>query len=229
MQSMVREEILKELPKERVFEEIKKIFLKSKKPSIAFYLLNKFSFKEFGMKELFKLQKTDLQQTLQSLDNFSKMKQNAKDETEILIIMLALLVQKLPNPQSFLLQLTNSKKLLKEVLQLHELSFDLHTNDKVAIAKLAKKINIRRYSLYLEALYPHKREISHLREEAKKIGVYEKALPALVNGDDLIKQGLKPSKNFQKILTALYNKQLEEDIKTKEKLLSFVEAHPSYF
>ncbi|MEO1938479.1 MAG: CCA tRNA nucleotidyltransferase, partial [Sulfurimonas sp.] len=43
MQSMVKEERLKELPKERVFEEIKKIFLKSKKPSIAFYLLNKLS------------------------------------------------------------------------------------------------------------------------------------------------------------------------------------------
>jgi tRNA nucleotidyltransferase (CCA-adding enzyme) len=229
MQKMVQIKALDELPKERVFEEIKKIFLKAKKPSIAFYLLDELSFKEFGMNELFKLQKEDLQQTLQSLDNFSKIKKSAKDETEVLIIMLALLVQKLPDPQSFLLQLTNNKKILKEVLQLHELSFDLNTEDRVAIAKLAKKINIRRFTLYLEALYPHKEEISHLREEAKKIGVYEKALPALVNGDDLIKKGLKPSKDFQKILTALYNKQLEEDIQTKEELLSFVEVHPSYF
>lgn len=45
---MVRKKMLDELPKERVFEEIKKLLLKSKKPSIGFALMD-----AFGMLENF--------------------------------------------------------------------------------------------------------------------------------------------------------------------------------
>jgi len=229
MQSMVKEERLKELPKERVFEEIKKILLKSKKPSTAFYLLKQLNLKEFGFSILFQLEQTYFDKTLQYLDNFSSIKNQTKDYNETVIIMLALLVQHMQKPQEFLLQLTDNKQILKDVLELLTTHFDISQISDFNLLKLAKKINIRRYALYLKALYPDEKKVLFLEEKARKLGVYEKALPALINGDDLIKLGYKPSKNFKKILTFLYNKQLQDTTQTKEELLNFLEEHPFCF
>jgi tRNA nucleotidyltransferase (CCA-adding enzyme) len=222
MHTMVEEKALDELPKERVFEEIKKILLKSKKPSSAFLLLQQLNVESFGFSLLFSIEQEKFIKTLDSLDTFAKLKNSSKNSEEIVIIMLALLVQNIQDPEKFLFYLTENKKLLKAVLQLHSITFDLDKMDDYAIYKLATKINIRIYTLYLKALYKNKKEIEVLEKRAQELGVYENALKPLVRGSDLIEKGYRPSADFQKILQKLYEKQLQNKITKKDDLLSFV-------
>jgi len=227
MQTMVAKKQLHELPKERVFEELKKILLKAKRPSIAFRLLKKLHCSAFGFDLLFGLEEKKFLQTLTSLDNFAAMPKEKLSSQEHLEIMFALLVKELQKPQDFITQLTTNKQLQKSVLTLHSLHFDLDDLSDYAIYKLATQVNIRHYLLYLKALYPADKKITELEKRAKELGVYERALEPLVGGDDLIKLGYKPSKAFKEILKELYEKQLREGIDKKEKLLNLLVKHSS--
>ncbi|WP_419768241.1 CCA tRNA nucleotidyltransferase [Arcobacter sp.] len=97
---------LEELPKERIFEELKKVFLKSSKPSIGFELL-----KELGVLEYFSELKVLIGceqepqyhpegdvwiHTLMCLDEMAKIKTN--DEYKDLVLFLAILCHDFGKP-----------------------------------------------------------------------------------------------------------------------------------
>ena len=219
--TMIEAGILTELPRERIFEELKKMLLLTQKPSKAFLLLQKLSAFSF-FTELISLDKTEFTSLLQALDAAPKK----------LEILLAILVTPLTIKESYTLleKITNDKKLTQTIITLKETSFDLNNITNYTVYKLATKISISLFIPYLKALYPKKRAaIETLEEKAKKLNVYEKKLQALISGKDLIALGLKPSKKFSTLLNELYELQMQEKIHTKEDAINFLPIYPSFF
>lgn len=142
-QKMVKEKMLKELPKERVFQEYKKLLLKSEKPSIGFEILDKMNALFPELKALQGVQQDKVHHpegdvwthTMMSLDAMSTLK--SVDEKKDLILMLAILCHDLGKAKatkitngkissighenileptlSLLERLTNEKSLFKEI------------------------------------------------------------------------------------------------------------------
>lgn len=96
-QNMVKQEMLSELPKERVFEEIKKLLLKAEKPSLGFELLDKMGALFSELKALQGIPQDRLYHpegdvwthTMMSLDAMSSLKTG--DEKKDLLLLLAVL------------------------------------------------------------------------------------------------------------------------------------------
>jgi tRNA nucleotidyltransferase (CCA-adding enzyme) len=219
---MIEDGVLKELPKERIFEEFKKLLLKSTHPSLGIKLLKKLSGFTF-FTEFQKLSQSELESIYTSLDRAASFQ--LKSDKEKLILMLALLTSQFSKElqHSFLSKLTNQKELFKRVEALTDIRYNLQEQTNFSIYTLATKIDISFYTYYLLALYPKEQKaIKELTQKAKKLHVYDKALPALVEGKDLIKLGLQPSKEFSKILNELYKEQLHGTFHTKKEAIEYL-------
>ena len=220
--TMVQKGALKELPKERIFEELKKLFLRSKHPSIAFTLLEKMH-EQYYFEEFFKLPNGIQKHILASLDRLSDA------NVENIAFYFALLVFKLEDKNSFLLKITGDKKLIQaivtllecwqkscELLQTKYTEFDLKL--------LATTCNIENTLLLGRSLYPKmKQAFTLLETRAKRLGILNHAPKPLITGKDLIHAGLHPSKKFQKILHELYMQQLAGKPITKENLRNYLQ------
>ncbi len=261
-QEMVHNTLLEELPKERVFEEFKKLFLKSKRPSIGFEVMD-----SFGMLEYFKPLK-DLQgvpqnpkyhpegdvwiHTMMVIDAMQKL--HGADEKENLLLSLAALCHDLGKPattkleagiiraighenvgaeitEAFLERLTDEKQLIQNILPLVKYhlkprQFYDQGAKSAAIRRLARAVNIRQLVLVAKADFlgrttkeAHKGDFTAgdwLLERAKHLKVEEEALAPVIQGRDLIAQGLKPSKDFKTFLDAAYEAQMEGLFSTHE-------------
>jgi len=223
LKEMMQNNVLNELPKERIFEEIKKLLLKSTQPSLGFKLLKELSGFTF-FTEFQTLREEEFKAILNALDRVVSIA-HASNEKEKITLMLAILTSKFSKEQrdSFLEKLTNQKEIYKNVEKLTNISFQLTNQSNYDIYKLATQTEIAFFALYLLALYPDKKQkITKLITTAKRLGVYHNALPPLIEGKDLIQAGLKPSKDFSKILNDIYEKELREEITTKEEALNYL-------
>jgi tRNA nucleotidyltransferase (CCA-adding enzyme) len=207
--TMILHKQLLELPKERIFEELKKLFYKAKKPSTAFILLYECK-EDFYFKKLFTLKKELLLHTYQTLDNLALA--NTKD----LALFMSALSLHVEKPIDFVMQFTHDKKLLKEVANIlkYHTKFlemiDTQEVDDFTLKLLATKTNINKLLTFLEATTSKKKDLFQtLRNRAKELGVLHSPLAPLVTGKDLIALGLHPSKEFQKILSSIYIDQLK--------------------
>jgi len=252
---MVEDAFLDELPKERIFEEFKKLFLKSKKPSIGFEVME-----TFGMLGYFKELK-DLQgvpqnpkyhpegdvwiHTMMVIDAMQML--HGADEKENLMLSLAALCHDLGKPattkleggiiraighesvgvpitEAFLERLTDEKQLIQKILPLvkHHLKprqFYDHGAKSAAIRRLARAVNIRELVLVAKADFLGRTTEearsgefeagNWLLKRAKDLKVEEAPLFPIIQGRDLIAQGLKPSKDFKILLDAAYEAQIE--------------------
>jgi len=223
---MIENGCLEELPHERIFQEIKKLLLKSDQPSLGFYLLQKLSgflfFNEFKS-----LSDKELDKVFNALDRSVTTTANKNNKQKI-IIMLALLTSKFSKKLQiqFLEKLTKQKEIIKNVTTITRIEFDLHRQSNYEIYKLATQVDISLYISYLFALYPKKKElIKTLESKSKNLNVFTKPLKPIIEGKDLIKIGFKPSKKFSDILSDIYEKQMQELFITKEDALPFVKEH----
>ncbi len=224
LQTMMQQHALNELPRERIFEEIKKLFLKTEKPSQGFHLLEEVGafvfFNEFQC-----LTQPQKKQIFQSLDNAVKYTQDLTDE-EKLTLMLALITSAFtPTEQeSFLNKLTNNKKMLRDIKKITAIEFDLHNQTPYNIYKLAQNIDIWFYLRYLKARCDKKEmsKIESLESKAKALGVFREKLKPFIIGKDLILLGKKPSAQFSKILNEIYEKQMQGEIKSKEEAIKIL-------
>ena len=217
---MIKNSLLDELPKERIFLEIQKLLLKSSAPSLGIILLKKLgSLKLF--RELLNLQETDFNQTLMAIDKMSTLK--TVDETTNTILMLALLSYKLSinSREKFLSRLTNSKSLKAKILILlkhqNSLSFDKFTDYDIYI--LATQVNIEVFVLFHKAISNSEKKLQSLdklQKRAKELDILNKKAEAILQGKDIIKLGLKPSKEFSKILDRAYRAQISGEFTTKK-------------
>jgi len=223
---MIETDVLQELPQERIFEEIKKILLKAKRPSKGFLLLKQLGGFHF-FTEFSQLAEKEYTETVQALDRLHKEK--IDDEESILALMLAILCSKFSKTttQSFLNRITRNKKLIAIVEKLTQTQLRLKECNNYDIYKLATDIEIDIFVKYLEALYPLKKtkEIKLLKETAESLGVLHKKIPPFIMGKDLIAFGIKPSTNFSKILTDAYEAQMQEIFKSRDEALRWLKEY----
>lgn len=225
---MIASAVLDELPAERIFEEFKKMLLKSKKPSSGFSLLQKLDGFSF-FKEFANLEHRLFLTTIEALDfiDISKVKEEKKRVT----LMLALLCREftLEDVDSFLYKLTQEVKLHKDVkklLQFYKI-FQLKECDNYKLYSLASELEIRSFLLFLDAasLGKKNKEISICRKKAKDLNIYTNQMPAFIQGKDLICLGLKPSREFSTLLHTIYDAQKKELFKTRDEALLWVKEN----
>jgi tRNA nucleotidyltransferase (CCA-adding enzyme) len=266
--SMVQEGILQELPKERLYEEFKKLLLKADKPSVGFELM-----RELGVLPYFpelealigvKQEKRWHPEgdvwihTMMAVDEMARMKQG--DEKHDLMLMYAELCHDFGKPatskvidgriralghdkaglaptQSFMEKLTNEQDFINQILPLVEQhlkpSMYYHDNaSKAAVRRLSTKVNIKDLVYVAKADFlgrttPEAKGGKYpagewLLEIARELDVVNQAPTPYLQGRDLIALGMKPSPQFKVILDAVYEKQLEGEIGTKQEALEFV-------
>lgn len=180
---MIANKAIDELPKERIFGEVKKILLEAKKPSIAFALLKKMGYNAFDDRYI---------------DNI---KAYFKDK---FIVQLALLCDK--NIQT----ITDNKTIIKGVAKLLETSKNLTDNtSELELLKLANSIkleNLLEYNFAKNLITKDSYEL--FLSKANKYGILHSGIKPLCNGETLINEGLKPSSEFKTILQERYDEQL---------------------
>ncbi|WP_324171769.1 nucleotidyltransferase domain-containing protein [Sulfurimonas sp.] len=206
---MIKQDMLLELPKERVYGEIKKLLLKSNKPSIGFELLNELQALEYFSKISFNFLSLDAL----AKENITKIKTKE-------ILMLALICYKLNQEQTqdFISNLSNEKELAFRVTTLVvNLPIALKLSKKdfsdYELYKLATHINIEEINILLKVIYGVDKKIFM---RAKELNILNHKLPNIIKGRDLIVLGLKESKNFKTILDAAYEAQMHNEFNSHE-------------
>ncbi len=230
---MVKNNDLNYLPKERIYTEFKKIFLKSNKPSLAFILL-----KDLGILKCFCEFKDINLEVLRSLDNLVKVIYilNIKDEYRILYLFYCILCQKLTKKsiQTFLYKLTNEKRIIQIInnLLVYQNCFNeitLESNLTIKLKKLSLHVNIEDLAiLYLSKISNTNKNkcqdiFEYILTISTKLNIKNKAIKPLINGKDLISLGLKPSKKFKNILQHALDLQIEKNL-TKDKILKLLKV-----
>ncbi|MFW3342519.1 CCA tRNA nucleotidyltransferase [Aliarcobacter butzleri] len=188
---------LKFLPKERVFEELKKLFLKSKKPSFGLNLL-----KEFNI--------MNIEQNLEEIDNLAFiLKDKNYDNFRKLYLFYSCLCKGMNEDEtfSFIKNLTDDKKFIKNILILNETNL---TNDIKILKRLSLKLKLEDLIVLNQAF---KNQISlEVFEILKSLDILNSPIKPLVLGKDLIKLGFAPSEKFKKILDFAFDLQIEDDL-----------------
>ena len=201
---MVKNALMDELAKERIFEEIKKLLLKSKKISLGIKLLN-----TLGIFEKYSI-------TLKSMGALDKASLfEYKSDKQKLVIMLALWSHTfaLNVSKEFLNILSDDKNLLTSVITLiknqNSITLDDFTDYKLYL--LAREVVIENFVLFLKALSESNAALSKIEDIEKRaveLNILREEAPALLGGKDLLLLGLKPSKNFSIILEKAYLAQI---------------------
>jgi len=212
---MIKHNLLAELPKERIFQEIKKLLLKSDKPSKGFNLLKSLGAFSYFL-ELNSLDDRCFKKVFNALNRLKTL--HVTRDKEFVTLALAVITSKFPDEetQNFLHRITNEKRLIEKVLILHQLHFNLEDFNDYDIYTLATKIDIEFYSHYLHVTHTKKEKVQHLLQRAKELGVLHKPVPAIIEGKDLIQLGLQPSKEFSNILKNAYKAQIKSIFKDKK-------------
>lgn len=208
-ENMLKDSCLEELPKERIYTEIKKLLLKSSKVSIGFNLL-----KELGALEYFtqlkSLNAQEWEDMLLALDTLAK-DESMKEKKKILL-MLSIISFKLGKKLaiSFIQKLSEEKDLIKNILSLIENKLETKMSN-YQLYSLAQKVTIKDIlTLYTLLDAADLKEYKKLEERAKKLNILNKKLPAILQGRDLISLGLKASPDFSIYLERAYEAQKNE-------------------
>lgn len=211
---------VRELPKERIFEEIKKALLKSARPSIAFELMRQMGLTMKLFKQLHELPEDSWNETMRVVNEASKYKNGTSDP---LAFLLAALCSKINNVEDLLLQFTDEKILIKNVLDLlknHDKTFVIYKRSDSLIRRfMVESINpkdIVIMSIIVKLGKKSKNNDNDYDELAEfqkwffnKIDQQETNLIPLVTGKDLIEKGFKQGKELGKALKDAYNLQIE--------------------
>ncbi len=232
---MVAEGMLEELPKERIFEEIKKLLLQASRPSIGFVLMRRLGILD-DYPCLLTQGEDRWRQMLERLDMMALLR--PADRKKGLTLMLAALCMGCAEAsvRAMLACWSDERKLVDGVaaLAVHAGEVESIAHDpahadtrlrKLALeAEIADLIEVARAD-YL-ARYPNRHRFEAgewVAERARSLGVLYHPLPPLVQGRDLIALGMKPSPKFKAILERLYQLQLEGTIRTREEAFTYIE------
>ena len=224
---MVKEGMINELAHERIFEEFKKLFLKSKKPSIGLEFLKKIG--GFSFFDELDISDSLWKKTMQSLDRYETNKQNYNedDNKTNVKLLLVLLSYHLEDKSiiSFISKLTNEKKMADDIIDIINTSKILRNDTSTyTLRKIATKVKLQEVFSILDALGL---DISSSYEKALKLNIMSKPMTKLLHGRDLISLGLKPSPLFNKILNEAYESQLHSKFDNYEDALIWLKNYIS--
>ena len=212
---MVNQKKLDELPKERVYIEIKKLLLKSKKPSIGIKLMERLNILKIYFPELLNID-------LKAIDKISKYK-NLK-----LIFATIGFYNKKYKIEFFLRKLTNEKRLIDEVIKLTNTIKEYHKKQKWKIEdikELSTRVKINEFLKIYKIVSNSSKNYRYIKKIAKKIDIYNSPLKPLIVGKDLINLGLKPSKEFSKILNNIYKAQIKGEITSYNNAIEYIKKN----
>ncbi|MCW8896295.1 MAG: CCA tRNA nucleotidyltransferase [Sulfurimonas sp.] len=220
---MVQKGMLKELAKERIFEEIKKLLLKSKKPSIGFELLKKFGSDIYT-------------KNIHVLDEITS--QLTSDTNTNIVLMLAALCYDFDetSTEKFILKLSDEKEVLKRVLPLvmnhdniNKIYFD--GLDDYSLYKLSSKVKIEELLILAKAIHSTKSGSNiyeagdAVRKRALELHVLDKKLAPLLKGKDILACDLEPSPKFSEILNLAYEAQMKSEFNSREMAVKWLKKY----
>ena len=248
---MVKEGALDELPKERVFEEFRKLLLKAENPSEGLRIMNRIGllelFTELGV--LLRLNNPAAwETTLRAVDIMATMRRG--DEKQDLALMFAALCHRLDEPDAgtmltgtnitecFLRRITGEKELIGNVTRLvryHRMPLHYYQNGAKPseIRKLALDVPLEPLTALAHACHTSRTGETlflagaWLTQRAQQLRATPEALQPLLQGRDLIEAGLTPSPEFKPILDRAYESQLEGDFDTHEGALEWLRSYRS--
>jgi tRNA nucleotidyltransferase (CCA-adding enzyme) len=172
---MIAKGALEELPKERIFEEIKKLLLLSKKPSIGLSLLD-----QIGGSYLFAPSSPKAwEHALIRCDSIVK---NGNEKHDLPLLFASLLLE-IPKPLD----------VIEKIVFQHSL--------------IASTLSIIEYE--------------------QNYAIFDFPPPPLLQGRDLIAQGLSPSIVFKSILDAAYHAQKQGKFQTHDEAIEWLKRHHS--
>ncbi len=214
-EDMVKKNLLDELPKDRIFGELKKLLLKAKNPSLGFKLLKSIG----GLKYLAPLDSFSNNIFEDILNHIDMMAKQRIDSEEIkLILILTTICYKFDSSQtsSFISNLTDDKKILREVMILNKSEFQESYTDS-ELYKLATKVNIEIFLIYQKVIHNNldSELFNELKLRVKKLGILNNKAKPFIQGRDILEFGIKPSQQYKQILESAYEAQLNLEIKDK--------------
>ena len=235
-QEMIGQKALDELPAPRVFQELKKLLLAAKKPSLGLHILRKlppFTYFE----KLIHIDHAKYQKLAQQLDYLAQTK--CQKEEKKLLIALGVLSYPLASDQErevFLQTLTAQKNIhtgvatllsylgdLQSLLNKKYTDFDLYT--------LATKVCIKELVFFAQVLHyddlQTKIALFALQEKAQKLKILHQPLKPLLQGRDLISLGLQSSQKFKSILDDAYKAQMKGLFSSHKEALLWLENYLS--
>ena len=180
--NMVQEKMLDELPKERIFEEYKKLLLKSKKPSLGFKLLDKMNalYPELKALQGVAQDKTYHPEgdvwthTMMSLDVMAKL--HVETKTKKLTLMLAILCHDLGKVETTKIKDGKISSINHENILEPTISFLNRLTDEKAIFEEIKPL-IQNH-LMPSALYKQKSKNSAIRRLSTRVNIEDLVLLA---------------------------------------------------
>lgn len=221
---MASTNVLSELPKERIYEEIKKILLKSSHPSKAFYLLKEIKALKY-LSPLEKLSQENFLDVMYALDKFQSHK--SQENKKNLFLMFCILCQKFndKNIDIFISHLTNEIKMTKKIKNIVFTPLENYYTDS-QILFLATKVNIEDYLFFMNAVNDKNENLfKKIKNKAIKLNVFNKKEENFLKGKDILDKGISPSKEYSKILLKAYQAQLNLEIRSHKEAIQWLENY----
>ncbi|WP_294963788.1 CCA tRNA nucleotidyltransferase [Sulfurimonas sp.] len=221
--SMIDDNLLSQLAKERIYQEIKKNLLKSKKPSLGFELLKKIgALKYFSHLEF--MQEDEWSRSMNAIDKIARLKTTNKRDKEVLMLASICYIFSSSQIEDFIFVLSNDKSLLNTIIKLQD---NLKTIINICskeikdyeLYKLATKVNIEELILLSEALFGVG---NCILIRVKELNILNKKIPHILLGRDLIKLGMSPSSKFSIILDLAYEAQMNGEFFSKDAALRWL-------
>jgi len=220
-----KKNILYQLPSQRIYDEIKKLLLKSTKPSLGFLLLKNIDALKY-ITPLNKLSDDNFHTILPAIDKMATLK--IKSKSANITLFLAILCHKFNDDetQEFIINLTDEKKLLKNVLSIKKSVFKTSYNNS-QLLRLATQVNIEHFLIYNNAISSsYRNEIfTELHLRAKELGILNKKAPALLQGRDILALGIQPSELYSKILFDAYEAQIDLKIISYQESIEWLKRY----
>lgn len=213
-----------ELPKERIFEELTKLLLKSKTPSIGLnYLADLNLLKEFPQLSQLYQNKALWKQTLGRVDEIAKLIKPVQ-ENALSLMLAALCINFDQVAPLFLKQITNNKKLIQTVTHVAQKTQLILKNQKKISDSNLRKIALKGFldEIILCVKASESPIEKWLKQKQKSLQLDQAHLTPILKGEHLLALRIKPGPKMGQILKKAFNMQLEGKITTLEEGLKWI-------
>ncbi|WP_165786092.1 CCA tRNA nucleotidyltransferase [Aliarcobacter cryaerophilus] len=199
LKTIIKSGELNNLSKERVFEELKKLLLKSKKPSVGLKLFDEF-----------KIFKISFLKKYKAIDKLSKILKNRDiDLKRVLILYFVVLLkdEKEDDILEFLSKISSDKKFINSIISLCKESLE---DDIVSLKK--QSLNIVLEDLILVEIAFGNKDIEAIIKKCEESDILSKGLKPHIMGVDLLDLGFTPSGDFRNMLNFAMDLQIKENL-----------------
>ena len=203
LKTIIKSGELNNLSKERVFEELKKLLLKSKKPSVGLKLLDEF-----------KIFKISFVKKYKAIDKLSKIFENRDIDLKralVLYFVVLLKDEKEEDVFEFLSKITSDKKFINSVVSLCKESLE---DDIISLKK--QSLNIVLEDLIFVEMAFGNTDIDLILQKCEESDILNKALKPYIMGVDLLDLGFTPSCDFKNMLNFAMDLQIKENLSKDE-------------